>query len=237
MTNRDTILHFEEMNELYKHINVPISTSNPNLHIYRFSDFTNNSIRSIQPHTKDFHQISFIEKFGSSQLNINDRKVDQLDRVLYSISPNHIYSWRRDLDIEGYILNFKQDYLPSAPKDFQHQFSFFNLNNLNAVPVENSCETRVAAIFEELYTEYHKPKNRFSEEVLKHYLQIVLYKCLHLYQKRKETVGELPISQRLFVKYKNLIDNYYLTKRTIKEYAALLHVTPNHQSSQKSFNG
>ncbi|WP_298549097.1 AraC family transcriptional regulator [uncultured Aquimarina sp.] len=218
------------MNDLYRHINVPVQTSNSSLHIYRFSDFTKDSIESIQPHTKDFHQVSFILGFGNSELNINDQKVNDLNSVLYFISPNHIYSWVRDQKIDGYILNFKQGFLPIKPEDFQGQFSFFRLDKLNAIPIEPEEKQRVIDIFEEFYSEYHQPRNSFSEEILRHYLQVVLYKCLDLYKKRVRTVDELPKNQGLFVKYQNLINNYYLSKRSIKEYAALLNVTPNHLS-------
>lgn len=226
------------MNDLYRHINLPVQTSNPNLHIYRFSDFTENSIESIQPHTKDFHQISFIQGFGNSELNINDQKVTDINSILYFISPNHIYSWVRDQKIDGYILNFKQDYLSVKPKDFQNQFSFFGLDKLNAIQIDNEEKQRVIDIFEEFYSEYHQSRSSFSEEILKHYLQVVLYKCLDLYKKQENTVNKLPENQGLFVKYQNLINNYYLSKRSVKEYASLLNVTPNHLSdSIKSSTG
>ncbi|WP_350287958.1 AraC family transcriptional regulator [uncultured Croceitalea sp.] len=226
------------MNDLYKHINVPVQTSNPNLHIYRFSDFTENSIESIQPHTKDFYQISFIQGFGNSELNINDQKVSDINSILYFISPNHIYSWVRDQKIDGYILNFKQDYLSVKPQDFQHQFSFFGLDKLNAIPIDNKEKHRVIDIFEEFYSEYHQPRNSFSEEILKHYLQVVLYKCMDLYKKQEQTINKLPENQGLLVKYQSLINNYYLSKRSVKEYATLLNITPNHLSdSIKSSTG
>ncbi|PRX56953.1 helix-turn-helix domain-containing protein [Flagellimonas meridianipacifica] len=230
MDGKIDILNFREMNDLYQYINVPVQTTNPNLHIYRFSDFTKDSIESIQPHTKDFHQVSFIQGFGSSELNINHQKVNELNSVLYFISPNHVYSWVRDQNIEGYILNFKQDYLSKEPADFQSEFLFFELDKLNAIPIDQEENQRVVDIFDEFFSEYHQPRNSFSEKILRHYLQVVLYKCLDLYRRREKTIEALPKNQGLFVKYKNLINNYYLSKRSIKEYAALLNVTPNHLS-------
>ncbi len=218
------------MNDLYGHINVPVRTANPNLHIYRFSDFTKDSIELIQPHTKEFHQVSFIQRFGNSELNINDQRVNDLKSVLYFVSPNHIYSWVRDQNIDGYILNFKQDNLSVKPKDFKKQFLFFELDRFNAIPIEEEEKQSVIAIFEEFYSEYHQPRNSFSEEILGHCLQVLLYKCLDLYKKRERTVDELPKNQGLFMKYQNLVNNYYLSKRSIKEYAKLLNITPNHLS-------
>ncbi len=230
MTPKGNILNFEQMNDLYRHINVPVWTTNPDLHIYRFSDFTEDTLASLGPHTKNFHQISFIQGFGTSELNINDQKIRTVNGVLYFISPNHIYSWARDKKIDGYILNFKQDYLPVKPSQFQEQFHFFHLDKLNAFPIATEENDRVTEIFSELYAAYYKEGNPFSEQILKHYLQVVLYKCLDLYQERVKTVDKLPENQALFVKYQNLINNYYLSKRSIKEYAELLHVTPNHLS-------
>ncbi|MEO0527158.1 MAG: helix-turn-helix domain-containing protein [Bacteroidota bacterium] len=230
MGNTQNVLNFREMNDLYKHINVPVRTSNPNLHIYRFSEFTKDSIKSIRPHTKDFHQVSFIKGFGNSRLNINHHTVNDVNSVLYFISPNHIYSWVRDENIDGYILNFKQDYLSLKPGEFQLKFLFFELDKLNVIPIDKEENQSIIDIFEEFYTEYHLPRNSFSNEILKHYLQVVLFKCLNVYQKREKVIDELPKNQMLFVKYQNLINNYYLSKRSIKEYATLLNVTPNHLS-------
>lgn len=218
------------MNDLYRHIKVPVNTPNPDLHIYRFSDFTDASLMSMPAHTKSFHQVSFITGFGSSQLNINQEKIKAYEAVLYFISPHHVYSWARDLNIDGYILNFKQDYLPFKPHTFQELFKFFDLSELNAIPIDKDQVTRVREIFEELYSHYHKTPHKFSHEILKHYTQVLLYKCLELYEVRKKVVNELPENQNLFIRFQNFINNYYHSKRTIKEYADLLNITANHLS-------
>lgn len=224
------ILHFKEMNTLYEYINVSVCTQNPNLHIYKFSDFTQDSLKVMKPHSKDFHQVSFITGFGDSQLNINQSKVQKVNAVLYFISPQHIYSWVRDPKIEGFILNFKQSLLPFKPAEFQERFRYFNLDELNAIPISQDQIERVIELFNDLYKEYNEPRTAFSQEILQHYLLALLYKCLNLFDSRTEEMHKSQTNDGIFYKFQNLINNYYLTKRSVKEYSELLHITPNHLS-------
>ncbi len=226
------MFQFEEMNELYKEIGLVIRTQNPALHIYRFEDFNDACEWVMPPHSKSFHQVSFITDFGSSQLNINQKIVEGVHSLVYFISPQHIYSWKRDAGIKGYIVNFKLENLPFSPKDFFEKFKFFDLQELNYLQVEKRTLQRLKEVFEQLYKEYYQPSGSFSEEILQHYLLVLMYKCLNLFQEQQVKFEGLPKDNQLFYKFQNLINNYYLSKRTVKEYADLLNITANHLSER-----
>lgn len=216
------------MNNLYQEIGLDIRTKDPDLHIYRFEDFTDRCKWAMPPHTKSFYQVSFIWDFGRSALNINQRIVEDLQSVAYFISPQHIYSWRRDASIKGYIVNFKLDGLSIEPKVFFERFRFFDLQEINYLQIGKSEQSRVKEIFEELFREYYHPHGSFTGEILQHYLLVLLYKCLNLFKEQAVKFEGLPAGSQLFHKFQNLVNNYYLSKRSVKEYADLLHLTPNY---------
>ena len=226
------ILQFSEMNELYREIGLKIRTTNPDLHIYKFENFDDECKWVMPPHSKAFYQISFITHFGSSRLDINQKIVKDLHSVVYFISPQHIYSWKRDRSIQGYIINFKLEKLPFSSKDFFEKFKFFHLQQMNYLEIEEKEQVRVNEIFEQLYQEYHQPNTSFSPEILQHNLLVLLYKCLSLFDEQEEKFCELPENSQLFFRFQSLINNYYLSKRTVKEYADLLSITPNYLSER-----
>ncbi|MEO1053344.1 MAG: helix-turn-helix domain-containing protein [Bacteroidota bacterium] len=226
------ILQFEEMNRLYEEIGLTVRTDNPNLHIYRFEDFNEHCKWAMPPHSKSFYQMSFITNFGKSQLNINQKIVEDFHSMIYFISPEHVYSWKRDEGIQGYIINFKLEKLPFPPKDFFNKFKFFDLQEINYLRIETTDLSRVKEIFDQLYHEYYQPSGSFSEEIMQHHLLVLLYKCLNLFKEQQVKFENLPNDSQLFYRFQNLINNYYLSKRTVKEYAALLNITANHLSDR-----
>lgn len=226
------VLQFNEMNDLYHEIGLSIRTDNPHLHIYRFEDFDDQCKWGMPPHSKSFYQISFITDFGDSQLNINQKIVEDIQSVMYFISPQHVYSWKRDASIKGYIVNFKLEKLQLPPKDFFEKFKFFDLQEINYLQVKREDQSRVQEIFDQLYEEYYQPNKAFSEEILKHHLLVLMYKCLSLFKEQAIKFETFSANSQLFYKFQNLINNYYLSKRTVKEYANLLHVTANHLSER-----
>ncbi|MEM7548707.1 MAG: helix-turn-helix domain-containing protein [Bacteroidota bacterium] len=226
------ILHFKEMNGLYENIGLEIRTQNPYLHIYRFEEFNDRCKWVMPPHSKSFYQVSFITDFGNSQLNINQKIVEDVQSLIYFISSQHIYSWKRDASIKGYIINFKLEKLPISIKDFFEKFKFFDLHEINYLQIKGIDLPRVKEIFSQLYNEYYQPSSSFSEEIMHHYLLVLLYKCLNLFKEQEVEFGHLPNNSQLFYRFQSLINNYYLSKRSVKEYAALLNITANHLSER-----
>ncbi|MEL7002563.1 MAG: helix-turn-helix domain-containing protein [Bacteroidota bacterium] len=226
------ILQFNEMNDLYEEIGLTIRTENPDLHIYKFEDFDDKCKWAMPPHSKSFHQISFITDFGNSQLNINQTIVEELQSVMYFISPQHIYSWKRDQTIKGYIVNFKVENLPFTPKEFFEKFKYFDLQHINFLQIGKSEAQRVREIFDRLYQDYHQPDSSFSKEISQHNLLVLMYKCLNLFEEQEVKFKNMADQSQLNYRFQNLINNYYLSKRTVKEYAELLNITPNYLSER-----
>jgi len=226
------ILQFNEMNAIYEEIGLKVRTDNPDFHIYRFEDFNEQCKWVMPPHSKSFHQISFITDFGRSQLNINQTIVEDLKSVIYFISPQHIYSWKRDPNIKGYIVNFKMESLPLKPKEFFDKFRYFDLQHINYLQIQKEDQARIREIFDSLYKEYYQPKSSFAKEISQHNLLVLMYKCLNLFQEQEVKFNGMPDKSQLNYRFQNLINNYYLSKRTVKEYAELLSITPNHLSER-----
>ena len=129
-------------------------------------------------------------------------------------------------------MNFKLEKLPFPPKEFFKKFTFFGLQEINYLQIEKTEQPRIKEIFEQLYREYHQPGTPFYAEILQHNLLVLMYKCLNLFKEQEVKLSDLPKNNQLFFRFRNLINNYYLSKRTVKEYAALLNITPNHLSER-----
>ncbi|NET38552.1 MAG: AraC family transcriptional regulator [Cyanothece sp. SIO1E1] len=231
MINKSQIIQFDEMNDLYEYIGLKVRSAYPEFHIYKFEDFDEDCLIAMPPHSKNFYQISFITNYGDSQQAINTQIFKNINSIFYFIAPEHIYSWKRDTKISGYILNFKLEEIPVSYSEFTSKFEFFDLNKSNALFVDEVSEQRIVQVFENIYEEYHKPRKLFSSEMLSHLLLVLLYKCLNLYEAQQKTLSTLSGDQRLFIDYKNLVNKFYLSKRFLTDYAQLLNVSSNYLSS------
>ncbi len=227
---QDRILHFKEFKELYDYIGLDLSPKSSIFHVYKFEEFTENSLIMMPPHRKDFFQIAYIYNYGKSYQRINDIDLLGQSSVFYFISPEHTYSWKRDLGINGYILNFKLELTSILPAEFYNKFRFFELNQINFLSIEKEKEERIREIFQSIYFEFQQPQKSFSIELIGYYVLVLLYKCLSEYNLKEEMQKNKTINDNLFIRFKNHINNYYLSKKSVAEYAYLLNITPNHLS-------
>lgn len=185
---------------------------------------------SMPPHTKDFYQLSFITGFGKSKMDVDQRVTEGVEAVFYCISPQHVYSWKRDPAIRGYIINFSLAGLPLSPGTFMQRFSFCNPDQLHLCSLSAVEAQPLASAFEQVYQEHQQPSPHFSVEIMRHLLLALLYKGQVLFQNQQQRLEQLPRTRQLAFRYQQLVNQHYIEKRTLAEFAALLHISTNHLS-------
>jgi len=190
------------------------------------------------PFKKDFYFIALVNNAGKTKITYDQTSVTELNSFLVFQSPGLLYSFFRDDTASGYLLYFKKDCFSFFKPDFEKEFPFFDLLHTNFFRLNQTRFNEFAPLFEEVFGAYEGTNDKQHT--------VAYLKLLALLYQLKEFAtafnqweqGFATPQQTLLKKFIQLVNNYYLEKRTIEEYAELLHITPNHLSQTiKSASG
>lgn len=221
---------FKEINDFLTGIQSAHQTENPLFFCLKMEDTYPHTRDVMPPFKKDFYFISFITNAGNTAIQYDSNNESQLDSFLVFQSPGHIYSWHRDKKVKGYLIYFKKELFSFFRPEFEKEFPFFNVLQTNFFRINRTVYQKYEPYFIEVFTAYATDGEQAHT--------IASLKLLELLYRLKEFAsatqqwhtGFTTPQQLLLQKYLQLINNYYLEKRTVEEYAELLNITSKHLS-------
>jgi AraC family transcriptional regulator, transcriptional activator of pobA len=190
------------------------------------------------PFRKDFYFIALVSNAGHTKILYDNTNVTELNSFLVFQAPGLLYSFYRDDSANGYLLYFKKDCFSFFKPDFEKEFPFFNILQTNFFKLNQSKFRDFAPHFEEVFKAYeHANDNHHTVASIK--LLALLYELKEFTTAFKQWEESFTTPQQILLqKFTQLVNNFYIDKRTIEEYAETLHVTPNYLShSIKSASG
>jgi AraC family transcriptional regulator, transcriptional activator of pobA len=190
------------------------------------------------PFKKDFYFIALVNNAGKTKITYDTTSITELNSFLVFQSPGLVYSFFRDNKASGYLIYFKKECFSFFKPEFEKEFPFFDLVHTNFFKLNQSRFTEFAPLFEEVFTAYEKAADK-QHTVAALKLLALLYELKDFASAFSQwEQGFTTPQQSLLKKFIQLVNNYYLEKRTIDEYANLLFITPNHLSqSVKAASG
>lgn len=224
------IPYYKEINEFLESISPDYRSKDPLFYCLRLkeNDVSLNNYKS--PYRKDFYFIALVTNVGMTKITYDNTMVSSLNSFLVFQSPGLIYSFYRDNSANGYLLYFKKDCFSFFKPDFEKEFPFFNILHTHFYKINHSKFIEFKPHFEEVFTAYENATDA-HHKVAAVKLLALLYQLKEFtnafYQ--WEEVSTTP-QQILLQKFIQLVNNFYIEKRTIEEYAQMLNITPNHLS-------
>ena len=230
--------NYREINDFLASTQTNLRTKNPNLCCFRLEKTDSLEVAYKPPFRKDFYFIGLVTDLGKTEItydNINER---QLNSFLVFQAPNLMYSFLRDNQANGYLIYFKKDCFSFFKPDFETEFPFFDILHTNFFKLDGLQYEDFAPHFEDVFKAYETaPDNLHTVASIK--LLALLYQLKNftvLFNQLEQ--GFTTPQQILLKKFIQLVNNYYIEKRTIEEYADLMSVTANHLSqSVKTASG
>jgi AraC family transcriptional activator of pobA len=230
---------YKEINDFLESIPSIYRTENPLFYCLRVRQNSNEGINNYKPpFKKGFYFIGLVTNAGDTKITYDNTNVTKLDSFMVFQSPGHLYSFHRDNSAHGYLIYFKAECFSFFRPEFEKEFPFFNVLQTNFFKLNQAKFIEFAPHFEEIFAAYEKPgSNQY---------QVASMKLLALlYQMKEFTLafnqweqGFTSPQQLLLQKFLALVNNYYIEKRTVEEFAELLNITPHHLSqSVKSASG
>lgn len=229
-TQKHVIPYYREINEFLQSFSSGYSTNDTNLYCLRLKESMPRMEQYKPPFKKDFYFIGLVNNAGNTKISYDSTSVTELNSFLVFQAPGLLYSFFRDNNASGYLLYFKKEAFSFFKPDFEKEFPFFDLLHTNFFKLNQSRFKEFAPLSEEVFTAYEAANDKLHT--------IASLKLLTLLYQLKDFAtafnqwehGFTTPQQSLLKKFIQLVNNYYLEKRTIEEYAELLHITPNHLS-------
>lgn len=227
---KSIIPYYKDINDFLRSIPSDYETKNPNFFCLRLMEDEGSISNYKPPFRKDFYFIALISNAGKTKITYDNTNVTKLNSFMVFQSPGLLYSFYRDNSASGYLIYFKKECLSFFKPDFEKEFPFFNMLHTNFFKLNEVKFQEFAPHFEEVFSAYEKT-NDVHHKVASVKLLVLLYQLkefTNAFNQWEE--GFTTPQQILLQKFIQLVNNFYIEKRTIEEYAAMLNVTANHLS-------
>jgi len=223
------IPYYTEINEFLASIPWPGRTTDPDFYCLRLKKLEQGLPVYRPPFKRSFYFLALLINTGKVEVSHGDQTVSDPDSYLVFHSPNLVYSFSHNNSLEGYVVYFKAACFSFFKPDFHKTFPLFDVLHANLFQLDHPTFQRLAPHFEAVFAAYEgSVKERHMEARAK--LLGLLYHLEDFAAEKKKETGPPTTQQSLLQKYIQLVNNHYIDKRTVQEYADLLSVTSNHLS-------
>jgi AraC-like DNA-binding protein len=196
--------------------------------ISRFAPYLQSHQNLLLAHKHSFyHLVLFTEGAGSHAIDFQNFLVKPFQ--IYFMVPGQVHSWHLQGKVDGYVINFSNQFFQSLllRADYLEQFPFFNGTATDAViHLPETLQLQVLDLFEKLVSESNSGQ-RLGLDMVR-VLMLQLFILMGRLSFEHPTPQITAYNYTLLKKYQSLVEKNYNSLRLPKEYAELLFITPNH---------
>jgi len=195
--------------------------------VRRFSEYLTKRRFLFQPHRHSFYHIVYFTK-GSGKHYIDFESFDVTPGQIYCMIPGQVHHWEFSEDVDGYVINFSDQFFNNLLNPgYLDQFFFFSGNCEEQViqlsaPAQQHIEQLLSNILAELGDTQPQALDMVRTLLLQLFITV----------NRDGSPGkgsQVPKpGQQLIRNFRKQVDMHFAEKRLPKDYAALLFVTPNY---------
>jgi AraC family transcriptional activator of pobA len=185
-----------------------------------------------EPYRAETYAIAYLKE-GSIQLNagLSTTKID--GPAIITLGPSVIRSFSKQSDLmKMEIVFFRESFLLEKFVDrlFLANLPFFENTDLNSFQIDDQLDSRIRRIFE-LIKLCQTSGNIHEAEIVRSYFFALIYE-IDAHHKNFFTVpSNLAIRYPVFAKFRQLLNQYYVTEHKLDFYAQRLHVQPKSLSA------
>jgi len=161
-------------------------------------------------------------KLGAEHLQLNPN-----DLVI--VPENMLYASDHIKNCRGYCIHFKTEFLkPLLSRPLTEEFPYFYFDAPRIINLNPEESGPIQVAFKNIIEEYH----RYSSEklpIINNLVFILLLRIREIYGKRViELKATATRGEQLANRFKLLVERYFIEKRTVMEYAEMLHISSRH---------
>ncbi|MDQ2794586.1 MAG: AraC family transcriptional regulator [Bacteroidota bacterium] len=176
------------------------------------------------PHGHDFYLLLYITA-GTGTHTVDLVTYELRPGSVFFLAPGQVHHWHLASDTRGFVVFFSADfYLLRYPGSGLYAFPFFDSAHPPVLYLP-PAETEIRPLFERLLAEYETPQAS-QAEVFRTYLHLSLELAARHYA--APGTAETGLAQQQIRQFGALLNEHYRSRRGVREYAELLHVSANH---------
>ncbi|WP_459209930.1 helix-turn-helix domain-containing protein [Aquimarina rhabdastrellae] len=171
-------------------------------------------------HRHDYYYLLLLEQAtGVHEIDLKSYKICAQD--FYIIKPGQVHQISLDANSKGYMLHFKKEFFAANYPLIQtilQSVTVTNLYELEKIPFQN-----IKAKLEAIYLEFTQKPKAYTTAI-KANLKLLFIELLRIKEDTQEK--EKSYDRERLEKLLQLIETQSTTKKQVKQYAALMHMTP-----------
>lgn len=180
------------------------------------------------PHAHDFYLLIYVTE-GRGTHTIDQVTYELKPGSVFWLAPGQVHHWQLPPDVQGYVVFFSADfYLFRYPGPRLYEYPFFDGRQppvlyLPLPPAEPELLRLLRALHAEATAAPAPPQ---QAEVVRSYLHLGLELAARHFA--APAAGGAALAQQQVRQFGALLNQHYRRKRTVQEYAGLLHLTAGH---------
>jgi AraC family transcriptional activator of pobA len=218
---------YDDINESHQATGYPGRTDLPDFHIFTLEDTYPHTRQVMPPYRFNFYQMVYFENAANARLNMNADALTALSDSLLFASPEHVLTWVRGEAQRGYILYFKAAFLTLHLRPVLETFPFFRVDALNYFSINADEQISLRDHFGRLHDLFHS-YHPYRVPMLQTFLLGFLFDCKRLFDAQQHALQQLTPQQSLMYRFRALVNQHYASRKKVRDYAALLAVTPDY---------
>jgi len=176
-----------------------------------------------EPHAHSFYLLLCITE-GRGRHTVDLVTYELQPGSLFFLAPGQVHHWQLEPGIRGYVVFFDAAFYLFRYPDGLYQYPFFDSAHPPVLALPPADAT-LPGIFESLLAEYLTPQPG-QDEVFRTYLHLCLELAARHYP--AHPAAETGPALQQIRQFGALLNQHYRTKRSVREYADLLHLSANH---------
>ena len=176
------------------------------------------------PHAHSFYLLLYVAD-GTGTHTVDLVTYELRPGSVFFLAPGQVHHWQLGPATRGFVVFFDAEfYLFRYPGRRLYEYPFFGHAHppVRYLPAD---EAEIRPLFERLYAEYAAPQAD-QAEVFRSYLHL----CLELAARHYPALpaAETSLAQQQIRQFGALLNEHYRTRRSVRDYAELLHLSANH---------
>jgi AraC-like DNA-binding protein len=185
---------------------------------------THSGYNSGAPHRHNHYEIFFFSEGGGVHM-IDFQEVGICKGHIHLLSPGQVHYMHREPGSSGWVLKFTPEFFLSAAFASQKSLHISLLTQGLAAPLicpEAKDFELFLRIVDQIREEYQNKESDFEEMIL-HYLHVILLKCSRLQSFTNNSVGSA--DRTLYQAFQRLLEQYFQEQNRVTFYSEQLHVS------------
>jgi AraC-like DNA-binding protein len=191
---------------------------------FRFEYFAKDIDHLKAPHRHSFYTFILVTG-GSGSHDIDFNTYDLKPNRLFLIAPGQVHAWNQLINVKGFVVLFTDSFVAlSKGRKLMSNWPLFRLDQPCYIDLSPTASESWQEEFRFMESEAIL-QDSFSRDAIFYSIGTLLVRASRLYSHLMPTEN---VHQDLLFSFQELIEQHFISKRTPKEYAALLNITPNH---------